>query len=46
MRMWLYLSIPIIALIVYCAIFPGHLVEMMHWLFDDRMTGRRFPPPR
>jgi hypothetical protein len=35
MRVWLYLSVPI-ALIVYCAIFPGHLVELMHWLFDDR----------
>jgi hypothetical protein len=29
MRVWLYLS-------VYCAIFPGHLVELMHWLFEDR----------
>jgi hypothetical protein len=34
MRVWLYVSI-LIALIVYCAVFPGHVIELMHWI-DDR----------
>jgi hypothetical protein len=33
MRVWIYIIL--IGLMVYCAVFPAHIVQLIDWLFND-----------